>query len=233
LLDPAKMEFNGSGQISIVDNYITATAGAPTSYDTTAGSAKVTVTSGTNTVLTQAMSIDIVEGQIDHDSLNNLGASDSHPQYLLKSLFALKGGIISSSAASTPLMLAVGTNTHVLTADSGEATGMKWAAIPGAVSVGASIQVLSTATTSTVGSAGTYADSDHVHGINNVAQSQITNLVTDLAAKVDEDTDYGDARIVDTTGGGFTSQGIWLTSSGGVKWHLKVDDSGALYTTTT
>lgn len=43
------------------------------------------------------------------------------------SLIDAKGDIVVGSADNTPTRLAVGTNGYVLTADSGEATGMKWA----------------------------------------------------------------------------------------------------------
>jgi hypothetical protein len=52
-----------------------------------------------------------------------------------------KGDLIAATAADTPARLAVGTNGHVLTADSTAATGLKWAAVAAGGKV---LQVLST-----------------------------------------------------------------------------------------
>ena len=42
-----------------------------------------------------------------------------------------KGGLLAGDGSGNPSVLAVGTNDYVLTADSGEGTGMKWAAVSG------------------------------------------------------------------------------------------------------
>lgn len=55
-------------------------------------------------------------------------AADPHAVYVLESLIDAKGDILTATAADTPARLAVGaTAGQVLTVDSAEATGMKWA----------------------------------------------------------------------------------------------------------
>jgi hypothetical protein len=48
-------------------------------------------------------------------------------QGILPSLLDAKGDIIAATADDTPSRLAVGANGYVLTADTAEATGLKWA----------------------------------------------------------------------------------------------------------
>lgn len=79
------------------------------------------------------------EDNMASDSATQLATQQSIKAYadtkVAKSTLTAKGSIYAASAASTPAELAVGTNNYVLTADSGEATGLKWALVSGAAGV--------------------------------------------------------------------------------------------------
>jgi hypothetical protein len=72
---------------------------------------------------------------------------------------ATKGHVMIGDGSGVPSMLGVGTNTHVMTADSGEATGVKWAA-PAAAAAGSltGATLASGVTASALTSLGTQAE---------------------------------------------------------------------------
>jgi hypothetical protein len=72
---------------------------------------------------------------IDSTVFTNAGAA------IAKTIVDAKGDIIAATAADTVSRLAVGTNNHVLTADSTQSTGLKWAAIPSSSPANASAAV--------------------------------------------------------------------------------------------
>ena len=59
-------------------------------------------------------------------STSRLGAGDTAIQ---PTIFDAKADLLTATAADTPARLAVGANGTLLTADSSEATGLKWAAV--------------------------------------------------------------------------------------------------------
>lgn len=61
----------------------------------------------------------------------DVAAQSSLADYIAKALADAKGDIFVATADNTVTRLAVGANTFVLTADSAEATGLKWAAAAG------------------------------------------------------------------------------------------------------
>lgn len=92
-----------------------------------------------------------------------------------------KGDLITATAADTPARLAVGTNGHVLTADSTTATGLKWAA---AAAGGKVLQVVqATISTDTTVTSTSYTDTGVTATITpSAATSKVMIIVTQLVS---------------------------------------------------
>ena len=77
----------------------------------------------------------------DFDETNshvNDTTTDVHSQYVLKSLIDAKGDLVTATADNTPARLGVGTNGFLLTADSGESTGLVWRGSPEVIGIAVS-----------------------------------------------------------------------------------------------
>lgn len=97
-----------------------------------AGSSKVTITDDTGN---NEVDIDVVEANLTHDSIGGTlgiskggtGQTTQTAAFDALSPLTTKGDIVVNNGTND-IRLPVGTNTYVLTADSAEASGVKWAA---------------------------------------------------------------------------------------------------------
>lgn len=144
-----------------------------------AGVASVTAGDGTITVAGTGTNPTVKVNAIAESQVTSLTTDLSAKT--AKSTLTTKGDLYVASAASTPARLAVGSDTQVLTADSTQTTGVKWAT-PGASGVATVTAGDSTITIGGTGSAPTVA-------VNAIAESKVTGLVTDLAALQPIDSD--------------------------------------------
>ena len=78
--------------------------------------------------------LDGIEASADVTDATNVDAAGA----VMNSDLATKGQILVGDGSGDPTALSVGTNNYVLTADSNEATGVKWAAVSGTSGVAAS-----------------------------------------------------------------------------------------------
>jgi len=148
---------------------------------------------------------------------------------ITEAFMAAKGDLISASADDTPLILSIGSNDHVLTADSGEATGIKWAA-PAAPAAhkdshdpqdgsdpldSAAGAEISAVVAAGVGVAHAFARADHIHAINHAITDN--HLVT-----VDGTTN----QPADTELARFTTLGLEGRTPAEVAASMALDDIG-------
>jgi hypothetical protein len=137
-------------QASATENgiYVVAASGAPTrATDADSGAelvnASVYVSEGTTLADTQWTCS--TNATITIGATNIAFAQLTSGSGIAATIVDAKGDLIAATAADTVARLAVGTNGHVLTADSAEATGIKWAAASGGSS---GLVLLSSATAS-------------------------------------------------------------------------------------
>tara|TARA_R100001440_G_scaffold15579_3_gene26460 strand:+ start:5211 stop:7517 length:2307 start_codon:yes stop_codon:yes gene_type:complete len=115
--------------------------------------------------------LDGIEANADVTDATNVNAAGA----IMNSDVATKGQIIVGDGSGDPTILSVGTNGHVLTADSAEASGVKWAAASGGSS---------------------YTDSEAIAAVEGEATLALTGDVTIAAGKdltVDTDTLHVDS----------------------------------------
>lgn len=77
-------------------------------------------------VATDGTKLDGIESSADVTDATNVAAAGA----VMDTVVDAKGDLLAASAADTVTRLAAGTNDFVLTADSAQATGLKWAAAP-------------------------------------------------------------------------------------------------------
>lgn len=121
-------DFNVKGNVSVLNNNDLRL------YELRSnGSNYVSLKSGSSVSSNISFELPGADGSAHHNLKTN-GSGVLAFQDSLQSIAAAKGDIYVASGANTPSKLSLGSDGNVLTADSTEATGIKWATAPGAPS---------------------------------------------------------------------------------------------------
>ena len=126
LLNVADGATANAGTVTSVATSAPITGGTITSTGTIGISAATTSAAGSMSAADKTK-LDAIEASADVTDATNVNAAGA----VMESDVDAKGDIFVATANNTLTRLAVGTNNHVLTADSGEASGVKWAAASG------------------------------------------------------------------------------------------------------
>lgn len=161
---------------------------------------------------------------VDNGDPDEVGPNEWNADHEV-TLFDAKGDLMVASAADTAARLAVGTNGYVLTADSAEATGLKWAASAGGGSSwGQVLNLPLTSLTNWTTESGTWtAETDRIRQastVTNTYRLRYGALVLPARAVVDVEirTDAGNGwaglslGVLDT--GGTGGAGVYLSNNG-------------------
>jgi hypothetical protein len=136
-----------------------------------------------------------------------------------------KGDLIAATAADTPARLAVGTNGHILTADSTAATGIKWAAPAGGGKVLQVVQA-TTSTATATSTTGTWIDTGLSATITpSASTSKILVMTTQMIGQTGNLNDRGwNVQLLRGSTAIFPSSGSYNT-------YLSITSIGDLRTT--
>ena len=142
---------------------------------------------------------------------------NSSPGLIQNDIVDAKGDVIAATASNTVTRLAVGTNTYVLTADSSESTGLKWAPSPAVDVVTTKGDLIAATAADTIARLGV--------GSNNQVliadSSESTGLKWAVSPPIDEITTKGDiiagtaADTISRLGVGSNTQVLTADSSTG------------------
>jgi hypothetical protein len=135
-----------------------------------------------------------------YDVIVNQNVATSGEQYIQRTVTGGKGRLFTFDSGNIPATLPVGTDGYVLTADSAEATGLKWAVASGGAS-----DVFKTWTLQ--------SDSGYTWGTSDVVASgdDTMDLVAGSGIAIDSDSTLKAFRIRTTGSGGLTSAYVSMT----------------------